>query len=453
MSSARPSIPFGDDYSDVRSPEAMAREREQVSRQVAALIEHSDPDFTVRYAQTLQERREGSAAVAIEPIARRDGGRVLVARRSYLVRRDSAIARRPSLQEDLAMVVADDHESSLIRLEDDPTKSLNARTSTVDLLERLRATDPEAELNYIVPLGGGGVVLKVHGGQEPTTGLRPFPAVPIPSSGVAPLVAVIDTGISLERRTDGYQQNLLHPDNLDPLDVLPFPTRDGLLDACAGHGSFVTGVVQQVAPSARLRIYKVTDPEGIGTDYQVAAAIRRAAADGAQIINISMGTPTVDGNPPPAMAEAIRELPEDVLVVCAAGNDGNDVMIWPAALSMTLPNVVAVAGLDAEGQPSSFSSHGGWITCSAIGQGVVSTYVIGREDGNVVGNITPDTFAANSWAVGVGTSYAAPQITGGVARRVHEQGESPRAALAKLLDGAPDDVAGWGKRVRILPGT
>jgi hypothetical protein len=176
-------------------------------------------------------------------------------------------------------------------------------------------------------------------------------------------------------------------------------------------------------------------------------------ADGAQIINLSLGTPTADGKPPPAMLAAIRDVPEKVLIVCAAGNDGNEVPMWPAALAGTFGNVVAVAGLDANGRPSAYSSHGPWVTCSTIGQGVVSTYVIGTEDGAVTGNAHPDTFPANSWASGVGTSFAAPQITGGVARLVHEKGLSPAEAFKELLEDAPDEGTGWGGRVQILPGT
>jgi thermitase len=451
MNGDRPSTPFGDEYPEMRSPGVLARERELINRQVEDLVAHSNPEFTVEFARRLEERRAGTAAVQVDTIGREDGLQVLVARRSFLVGRESAFGRQDELRDEFGLVVADDLQGSVVRLEDAPDPAADARPSTTDLLERLRATGIEADFNHIVPLGG--VVMKAHGGQEPSSGARPFPAVPIPASGDAPLVAVIDTGISMERRTDGYLQNLLQPDNLDALDVLPFPERDGLLDAAAGHGTFVAGVVQQVAPGARLRVYKVTDSEGICTDHQVAEAIRRAVADGAQIINLSLGTPTADGNPPPAMLAAIRDVPEKVLVVCAAGNDGNDVPMWPAALADTFGNVVAVAGLDPDGRPSAYSSHGPWVTCSTIGQGVVSTYVIGTEDGAVTGNADPDTFPANSWASGVGTSFAAPQITGGVARLVHEKGLSPAEALEDLLEDAPDEGTGWGGRVRILPGT
>jgi len=48
MNGDQPSTPFGDDYDDDRSPEALLRERALVSRQVADLIAHRAPDFLIR---------------------------------------------------------------------------------------------------------------------------------------------------------------------------------------------------------------------------------------------------------------------------------------------------------------------------------------------------------------------------------------------------------------------
>jgi hypothetical protein len=276
--------------------------------------------------------------------------------------------------------------------------------------------------------------------------------VPVPATP-GPRIAVIDTGVSMEQRTDGYLQNLLAPDNLDPLDILPFPYPDGRLDAAAGHGSCVTGIIQQIAPGARVRVYKVTDPFGVGTDWQIAQAIRRAGDDGARIINISMGTPTIDGNPPPAMRHALEALDPGVLVICAAGNGASTDPMWPAAFSELMPGrVVAVGALDPDGSGADFSSRGRYVTCSAIGRGVPSTYVIGKEDLAETGESPADVFGTNAWATCIGTSFAAPQITGGVARICHEYGLSPRLALRRLIGPAPHDDD-FGSRVRILPGT
>jgi hypothetical protein len=370
----------------------------------------------------------------------------------------------------LRMVDHDPDGEVLLVVAADPTDDRSAREIVAQLrgergyarAARLTETGtaPVADYNYIVPLGG--VVMKAEGGPENTDGRRPFPPVTYPSVGEPVTVAVIDTGVSLEKRTDGYLQDLVQPDNVDTLDSLPFPVTDGLLDAAAGHGAFVAGIVQQVAPTARLTVLKVTGPDGLCTDLQVAAAIRRAAADGADIINLSLGTSTVDDDPPPAMLAAIRDVLEtrdNLLIVIAAGNDGdNGVPMWPAALSATGPGpsrfdrVIAVAGLDPDERPSEFSSRGEYVTVSTVGRGVLSTYVTGTENGELINDPAPDTFGPNAWAVWTGTSFAAPQISGAVARRCEEFDETPPVALAKLLGGIPRTPL-WGQKVTILPGT
>lgn len=448
--------PIGGDYPDPRSFGDRSAEQREVHKQVDHLVELArEPATQGRYLTTLQKRRAGSAAVVLEQVPR-DGGPVYVAAGSVLVhsrRIDTDAAT--ALRDRFGLVVAEvDPRTGASRLETPPSVLRERKVSTPALVEQLVADGFDARVNHIVPLG---VVMKAEGGPEPTALRRPFPAVAVPPSGAAPLVAVIDTGISIEQRTDGYLQNLLEPDNVDPLDAFPPPLGDGLLDAAAGHGAFVTGVVQQVAPSARLRVYRVTDSDGICTDAQVGAAITRAAADGADIINLSLGTSTDDGLCPPAMRTAIENAVADrpgILIVAAAGNDGaSPDPVWPAALATEIPNVVSVAGLDPEGHGNDWSSRGDWVRCSAIGQGVASTYVIGAEDGPLIGDPDPDTYGPDAWAVWTGTSFAAPQIAGRVARMCHEKTMAPLDALAELLAGAPDDIPGWGRRVVVLPGT
>ncbi len=456
--------PFGNDYADTRAPQSLDQERTEVTKQVDHLVRlATDPRVQAEYVERLLARRAPTAAVALENVPRA-GRPVYVAAGSVLT------GGRPAddLLDTFGLVVADSsHRTGACRLESAPfaTSAFSARSaesaeriSTPELAGQLRDQGVDAGVNHIVPLG---VVMKAEGGPEPTTLRRPFPAVPVPVTGRPPRVAVIDTGVSIEQRSDAYLDHLVQPDNIDPLDAFP-PPGNGLLDASAGHGTFVAGVIQQVAPSARLRIYKVTDSDGICTDAQVGAAIRRAAADGADIINLSLGTSTVDGNPPPSMLAAITEVVGDhpeILIVAAAGNDGPDGdPVWPAALSPTgpgptFPNVVAVGGLAPDGGANPWSGRGDWVTCSAVGEGVASTYVIGTEDGPLIGDPDPDTYGPDSWAVWTGTSFATPQITGGVARLCHEKHLTPLAALGALLESAPTDLAGFGNRVMILPGT
>jgi hypothetical protein len=299
-------------------------------------------------------------------------------------------------------------------------------TEPAEVLRELRGRGLPVSSSYVTPMNPW---VKGLSGPAPSAGSRPFPD---DAAGAGVAVAVIDSGIVGVARTDGWLDSVSRQDNVDP------PAE--VLDAGAGHGTFVAGVLQQVAPGADIRVYRAVDSDGIGSETGVACAMLRAAAEGASILNLSLGTSTVDDEAPVAMSVAMELLAErhpDVLVVAAAGNDGDTRPCWPAAL----PGVVAVAGLTASGDASTWSNRGGWVTCSSVGEGVVSTFVPGRK--------AEVTFGADPWACWTGTSFAAPQVAGLVARHGDLR---PRAALDRVLAGAPT-VPGFGATVRALPGT
>jgi subtilisin family serine protease len=293
-----------------------------------------------------------------------------------------------------------------------------------------------------------GPVIKGLGGPELSTARR-RPRRPGAGSGDAVRVAVIDTGIAEAPRGDGWLDGLVRPDNIDPLDAMPSPP-DGFLDLGAGHGTFVAGVVQQVAPGADIAVYRALDSDGIGSKVDIACAMVRAVRDGAQILNLSLGLETLDDRPPVAFEVALELIDDiaakrgrEVLVVAAAGNYGRARPCWPAASCQ----VVAVAGLTQHLAPAQWSSRGPWVDCSTLGEGVWSTYVAGTESPLV--DPDPEVFPKDAWALWTGTSFAAPQIAGAVAKLVQE-GLGPRQALATLLAERPE-VPGYGRAVRVLP--
>lgn len=255
---------------------------------------------------------------------------------------------------------------------------------------------------------------------------------------------MLDTGVDARPRSDGWLNGVARADNVDPLDAIP--ARDGLLDPGAGHGTFAAGVVQQVAPSVAVRAHRVLDSDGIGSDVRVACAMLRAAEEGADVLNLSLGSHTVDDEPPIALQAALDLLAErhpDILVVAAAGNDGSDRPCWPAAF----PDVVAVGGLTPSLGPAEWSNRGGWVTCSTVAEGIVSTYVEGRRAAD-----PPAVFGADAWACWTGTSFGAPQVAAAVAGRCAVDGVRPRRALAALLADRPTEPE-YGSVVEILAGT
>jgi subtilisin family serine protease len=179
--------------------------------------------------------------------------------------------------------------------------------------------------------------------------------------------------------------------------------------------------------------------------------IRAVKQGGAQIVNLSVGCQTPDNVPPVALKAALeivgeweRETGREVLIVAAAGNFGDTLRCWPAAF----PGVVSVAALTPGLAGAPWSSSGPWVRCSTIGQGIYSTFVPGREDPKLDPAAT--VFGPDAFAVWSGTSFAAPQIAGALAR-LYEDGYPLREALQTLLAaGLP--VPGYGQALKILPG-
>jgi hypothetical protein len=253
------------------------------------------------------------------------------------------------------------------------------------------------------------------------------------------VVAVIDSGITARIRSDGWLANVPRlAVEIDPLDALP---QNGSLDTLAGHGVFVAGIIAQLAPWADIRVYRAAGTDGISTDTDVADTIERAAADGARLFNLSLGCQTETGHVPPAMASAVDTIRQrygrGVAFVAAAGNFADTREVFPAAL----PGVVSVASVTAQTQPSPWSSHGPWITCAAIGEGRRSTYV-------TMDYLTkPPPAVPEPWGIWSGTSFAAAQVTGAVARACYEKDRLPQDAVDALLaTGTP--TPDWG---RVLP--
>jgi hypothetical protein len=316
-----------------------------------------------------------------------------------------------------------------------------------DVAGTLRNRGFSASLTYITPTAP---VTKGKGAPEPASPPAGPPAFG-DGSGAPARVAIIDTGLCDQPRDDRWLQGI--GGDVDPLSRFPLPHPDRYLDLAAGHGTFVAGIVRQVAPRAEVTVYRAVDSDGIGTEVAVACEMIRAVKQGeAQIINLSLGCQTHDDLPPIAIAAALevigeweREHGREVLIVAAAGNYGDARPCWPAGFG----RVVSVAGLAPDLLPAPWSSHGFWVTCSTIGHGVRSTYVEGQESPLLVP--TPFDFGPDAWATWSGTSFAAPQITGALARLHEEYGYPLREALDRLL-AAGQPVPGYGQALTILPG-
>ena len=91
-----------------------------------------------------------------------------------------------------------------------------------------------------------------------------------------------------------------------------------------------------------------------------------------------------------------------VLLCAATGNDNAGPVIWPAAYSTTIDNVIAVGSTDANDMVSSFSNVGPEVTVVAPGRGILST--MPTYDVTIPAALNYDYLD--------GTSMATPLVTG-----------------------------------------
>lgn len=201
-----------------------------------------------------------------------------------------------------------------------------------------------------------------------------------------------------------------------------------------GHATFIAGLIFNQAPAASVEARTILADGGQAKVWDVAKAIAGFAGAGVDVLNLSLGCRTTDGRPPLVMQRAVERLGSHTLAVAAAGNHGgttsSDDPIWPAAL----PTVVAVGAHDEHGDRARFSPDLPWVTISAHGTDVVSTFPYQLVSGlpgwdDYAGYVT--------WS---GTSFAAARVSGRLAARMSLTGKTAQDAFGDLLDEPQDPV-------------
>ena len=274
----------------------------------------------------------------------------------------------------------------------------------------------------------------VHGQPMWWTGPagRPRPAAPVapPAAsgrGRPVTVAVLDTGMSPH---PWYGSTEWYAAQRDEVTEILDADLDYALDAQAGHGTFIAGVLLRQAPGVRVRAKRVIGGDGVGDELGVLRALAWLSSWGrADVVNLSLGCHTYDDRPSPVVARAVRVLARRSAVVACAGNHGSDRPFWPAALT----EVIAVAALDGD-ERAWFSNYGSWVDACAPGVGVTSCFV--RFDGPRprVRGIDPDHFTG--YATWSGTSFAAPAVAGAIADRAADDDLPGVVAARRVLDPA-----------------
>jgi subtilisin family serine protease len=275
----------------------------------------------------------------------------------------------------------------------------------VETLIGQMASDPRllyAEPNFIgeAPEDGGRGT-KAWGGQDPA----PYPAqyalelLGISAAheinrGGGTIVAVLDTGVQLSHPLFASSLTTAQYDFIDDDSVpedefnLLDDDGDGFVDETTGHGTHVAGIVKLAAPDARIMPLRVLDSDGRGNVFVIAEAVFYAAQQGADVINLSLGT----SDESELLEEIITDAVEthDVFVVAAAGNLNSQLEQYPAALDP----VLAVTSLGSDSRKSGIANYGSWVDLAAPGQSIYSA------------------FPPNGYAWWSGTSMATPFVAG-----------------------------------------
>ncbi|MGC4015168.1 MAG: S8 family serine peptidase [Luteolibacter sp.] len=166
-------------------------------------------------------------------------------------------------------------------------------------------------------------------------------------------VAVLDTGISTVASFFGkVNQSALVDFSADA-------------SALNGHGTAVASIINSIAPDANILSYRIADDSGTSNSGLIAEGILKAVADGASVINISLG----GFGDSLVLRQAVEYAQQNgVVIIAATGNNGIDQIAQPASI----PGVIAVGAVDANGDHLLFSNTGNQITSVAPGYGVAA---------------------------------------------------------------------------------
>jgi thermitase len=202
-------------------------------------------------------------------------------------------------------------------------------------------------------------------------------------------IAILDTGVDPN-----------HPDLANKIISNINFSNSASTDDIYGHGTHVAGIAAAITNngigvaglgySATIMNVKVLGDTGSGAYSGIASGIIWAADNGAEVINLSLGGSSASSTLEAAINYAWAK---GVVVVAAAGNNGNSAPFYPAYYT----NCIAVAGTDSLDRLAGWSNYGDWVDVAAPGVNIVSTYVSSINGG---------------YNVMSGTSMASPHVAG-----------------------------------------
>ncbi|MGF1471227.1 MAG: S8 family serine peptidase [Rubrobacteraceae bacterium] len=323
--------------------------------------------------------------------------------------------------------------SKVYLLEDRENRNLENLTERIQSDRRVRYAEPNYRTES--PEGDPRRMARSVSAPEPSTDPAPFSSqyaltgalklsdAHSKTRGKGTVVAVLDTGMQMghpELRESITGKRWDFVDGGDPTDRPDGKDNDGdgVKDEMVGHGTHVAGIVKLAAPQAKIMPLRVLDSDGRGNVFVLAEAIRYADRNGADAINLSLGSA--------GASEFLEDVIEDAadkddrpareaVVVAAAGNSNSNEQHYPAAEE----DVLAVTSVNGQLAKSDFANYGAWVDIAAPGSEIYST------------------FPTNQYASWSGTSMSTPFVAGQAALiRSEGQGMGSESVGCLIRDNA-----------------
>lgn len=217
-------------------------------------------------------------------------------------------------------------------------------------------------------------------------------------------------------------------------DWVPASQQNG---AAAYHGTFVAGLAAAATGNdgdtaaigypATILPLTVVDGGGMTDAARLADALIHAWEHGAEVINLSLG---ISGDSA-AVRDAIRTVTRGTagkppsLVVAAAGNNTGDAAFYPGSY----PEVLSVAGTDANDRPAPCSNHNANVGVSAPADRLIGLAPMPQR----------------LMQAACGTSAAAPQVSGLAALLLAQDPARTPAQVRQIIEGTADDLGPAGR--------